>query len=369
MRIAVVNAGTATLKAGIAHVAAGEVEMLARAEAARGDGEVAPEIAALLAQLGPPLASADACAHRFVHGGVRRVAPALLDEALERELAALSRLAPLHNPVALACARAVRALAPERPQVAVFDTAFHADRAEESFRYALPWELCDSLEIRRFGFHGLAHASLLQALARAQGVPAREVDAVTLQLGAGCSACAIRAGRSLETSMGWTPLEGLPMATRCGDLDPAVVLALVRTGRSADEVERILARESGLLGLAGSADLRDVLRSAASGDSRAGVALALFARRITATVGAYFTLLDGRGALVFGGGIGARSPEIRARGAAGLGAWGIALDPELNAAGKPGRISRPGSRGVFVFPTDEETELARAAGELLEGRG
>jgi len=365
MRIAVVNSGSATLKAGVAEVASGEARILVRAEVARTKEDVVAEMALLLERLGPPLASAVACAHRFVHGGARHVAPEFLDDALERELEALGRLAPLHNPVALACAKAARALAPGRPQIAVFDTAFHAGRAEESLRYALPWDLCDSLEIRRFGFHGLAHASLLRALARDQAVSEREVDAVTLQLGAGCSACAIRAGRSLETSMGWTPLEGLPMATRSGDVDPAVVLALVRGGRSADEVERILARESGLLGLAGSADVRDVLGAEARGDARARVALALFARRIAATVGAYLTLLDGRGAVVFGGGIGARSPEIRARVAAHLAAWDVALDPERNAAGTPGRISPPGRRGVFLFATDEETELARAAGELL----
>jgi hypothetical protein len=167
---------------------------------------------------------------RIVHGG-RRVAPARLDAATEAEIAGLARFAPLHNRVELACVRAMRARLPEQPQIAVFDTAFHAARAPESLRYALPWPLADELGLFRYGFHGIAHESLLRALARARAAEPEAQDAVTLQLGAGCSACAIRAGRSLETSMGCTPLEGLVMATRSGDVDPGVVLALLRSGR------------------------------------------------------------------------------------------------------------------------------------------
>ena len=365
MHLVVLNAGTATLKAALAAVDGSGVHLLARAELERGDGALPQAVTALLEKLGRPLEDIDACAHRFVHGGSAHLAPALLDSALEAELEALSGLAPLHNPAALACVRAARELLPRAKQVAVFDTAFHGGRAPESQRYALPWDLADTLGIRRFGFHGIAHESLLRSLARARGGVPEAQDAVTLQLGAGCSACAIAKGRSLETSMGFTPLEGLVMATRSGDVDPGALLALLRSGRSADEVERILTRESGLLGLAGSDDLREVLKAESRGSERARVALALFVRRIVTTVGAYLTLLDGRGALVFGGGIGEHSAEIRARVAAGLRAWNVELDAARNAAGGSGRVSRDGSRDVFVFATDEESLIAGAAADLL----
>jgi len=365
LHLAVINAGTATLKAALAEVGSGGMQLLARAEIERGGEPAVQGVAAMLEKLAWPLERIDVCAHRFVHGGSAHVAPALLDAALETELEALSRLAPLHTPVALACARAARALLPRAIQVAVFDTAFHGGRAPESQRYALPWDLADALGIHRFGFHGIAHESLLCSLARARGGAPEAQDAVTLQLGAGCSACAIGQGRSLETSMGFTPLEGLVMATRSGDVDPGALLALLRSGRSTDELERILTRESGLLGMAGSDDLREVLRAEARGSERARVAVALFVRRIVMTVGAYLTLLDGRGALVFGGGIGERSAEIRARVAAGLRAWNIELDAARNVADRSGRISRDGSREVFVFATDEESVIARAAADLL----
>jgi acetate kinase len=248
--------------------------------------------------------------------------------------------------------------------VAVFDTAFHAGRAPESMRYALPWELSDRLGLLRYGFHGIAHASLVESLAEACGCAMEAVTAVTLQLGAGCSACAVARGRSVETSMGFSPLEGLVMASRAGNVDATVVLELQRQGSTPEEVRDLLTRRSGLRGLAGDEDLRRVLAAGADGDERARVAVALFVRRIVATVGAYWTLLDGDGALVFGGGIGTGSAEIRRRVCDGLGAWGVALDAERNAGGA-GRISPAGSRPVFVFETDEEQLLARSASRVL----
>ncbi|HEY5656207.1 MAG TPA: acetate kinase, partial [Myxococcota bacterium] len=198
----------------------------------------------------------------------------------------------------------------------------------------------------------------------------REVTAVTLQLGAGCSACAVAAGRSIETSMGFSPLEGLPMATRSGDVDPSVVLELLEQGRSADEVRELLTRQSGFAGLAGEADLRRVLAAEAAGSEPARVAVALFVRRSVATVGAYLTLLGGRGALVFGGGIGTHSADIRRRMAAGLAAWDVALDPQRNdTPGIRGRISAPSARPVYVFETDEERLIARSTYALLAGAG
>jgi len=294
------------------------------------------------------------------------VEPARIDAAVERAIDSLGCLAPLHNPLALEGFRVARERFPGRPMVAVFDTAFHANRPSESLRYPLPWEVCDSLDLFRYGFHGIAHASLAEALASAEGVHDGGVTAVTLQLGAGCSACAVEQGRSIETSMGFSPLGGLPMATRSGDLDPGVVLGLLRQGYGVEELEDLLTRGSGLRGMTGASDMRDVLRAEEAGDERAAVAVALFARRVVALVGAYFTLLEGHGALVFGGGIGTHSAEIRARVAAGLRAWNVDLDPDRNSSGAPGRISRDGTRPVYALETDEERLIARSARALVE---
>jgi acetate kinase len=231
--------------------------------------------------------------------------------------------------------------------------------------YALPVDLAESFGVFRYGFHGIAHTSLVESLAALEGLSIREVNAVTLQLGAGCSACAVAAGRSIETSMGYSPLEGLMMATRSGDVDPAVVLELLDRGRSAAEVRELLTGRSGLAGLAGDADLRRVLAAEAAGEERARLAVALFVRRIVSTVGSYLTLLGGQGSLVFGGGIGTHSAEIRERVVAGLGAWNLALDRGRNEAHRRGRISAPGSRPIYVFDTDEERVIARNVHDLL----
>lgn len=225
-------------------------------------------------------------------------------------------------------------------------------------RYALPDELVREFEFRRFGFHGFAHASLSASLAAATGTAAHELAAVTLQLGAGCSACAIRAGRSVETSMGFTPLEGLVMASRSGNVDPAIVLRLMRAGYDADRIETELTRRSGLLALAGTTDMREILAAEALGRADAKLAIDLFCRQVVLTTGAYFTLLGGEGALVFGGGIGANAPGIRERVASGLAAFEIGLDAERNASNEPGCISADGSRPVFVFSTNEEVVIA-----------
>jgi acetate kinase len=388
VRIAVLNAGSATVKAALAEIEGGAaarsgtaaVRVLARSQRTW----PAPEerdamLADLLAEVGAKAASddagaadgahvarVDAVAHRVVHGGKSLVEPTVIDAAVERELSALSALAPLHNPPALACLSAARRALPERPMIAVFDTAFHTGRAPESLRYALPWDLADSLGIVRYGFHGIAHASLVASLASARGCEVEHITAVTLQLGAGCSACAVAGGRSRETSMGFSPLEGLVMATRAGDIDASVVLELVSRGMSVDEVRDLLTRRSGLAGLAGDADLRGVLVAERAGEPRARVAVALFVRRIVACVGAYLTLLDGEGAVVFGGGIGTGSAEIRRRVAAGLaGAWNVHLDAARNERGAPGAIAAPGARDVYVFETDEERAIALAASTVL----
>jgi acetate kinase len=367
VRITVLNAGSATVKAAFVEVDARGARVLgrgAREVAAEGERERAFRDA--LAEAGALSGAVDAVGHRVVHGGRTFSAPVRVDAEVERAIDDLARLAPQHNPPALEGIRLARELFPDRPAVAVFDTAFHAGRAPESQRYALPWELSDALGLARYGFHGLAHASLVESLAEAEGRPEADVTAVTLQLGAGCSACAVESGRSVETSMGFSPLEGLPMATRPGDVDPSAVLELLDRGRSPQEVRDLLTRESGLKGLAGDADLRRVLAAEAAGSERARVAVALFVRRIVATVGGYLTLLGGRGAVVFGGGIGTHSADIRRRVARGLEAWQVALDLDRNdRAGARGLVSRPGTRPVYVFETDEERRIARSAYELL----
>ena len=286
-----------------------------------------------------------------------------VDRQVEEKLEELLPLAPLHNAPALKAMRIAREVFPNVPFVAAFDTAFHVRRPRESLRYALPAEWDEEFRFRRYGFHGLAHESLARALAGAEGIAFDDVFAVTLQLGAGCSACAIRNGRSIETSMGYTPLEGLVMATRCGNIDPDIVLRLVRAGLTPDEIEERLNRRSGLRGLAGTGDMREVLAGDVRGDRDARLALKVFLHRLVKEVGAYLTLLEGDGAIVFGGGIGSNSPEVRAGVAAGLGAWNVALEPALNLANGPGRISKKGTRSVYVFETAEERLIAESMNE------
>lgn len=359
-----VNAGASTLKLALLEVSGASVRSVARLTREwRPEDRPGKVLEDAMAELP---AEPDAFGHRVVHGGEHLVGPTTLSAEVERTLEALVPLAPLHNAPALAAIRAVAQRFGHLPGVAVFDTAFHAGRAPASFRYALPDELVDEFAIRRYGFHGIAHASLVEGCAAAQQIDTAAVSAVTLQLGAGCSACAVRRGSSVETSMGFTPLEGLVMATRCGSIDPAIVLRLVRAGYDADWIEEQLTGHAGLAALAGESDMRKVLAAAGRGDSRARLAMDVFCRRIVMTVGAYLTLLDGDGAIVFGGGIGANAPEIRARVAEGLLAWNVVLDDERNRRNEPGRISTASSRAVFALTTDEETIIAREVAEHLE---
>ena len=367
MNLAVINVGTRTVKAAVVRLTEDGAFSVDRQVIERDDDALLD--AAILAAARPlcdhPI---DAVAHRIVHGGAQLDRPIQIDADVEATLEALSALAPLHNPPALRGVRVLRGLLPSCPAIAVFDTAFHADRPLESRMYALPWELTRSLALYRYGFHGIAHTSLLESVAAAQQRSPSEVDAVTLQLGSGCSACAIHAGRSVETSMGFSPLEGLPMSTRSGDIDPAIIFHLARQGWTLEEIEGLLLERSGLLGLAGSGDVRDLLEAESKGDPRAQTALAIFVHRTVSVVGAYLTLLQGRGCVAFGGGIGTHSAEIRRRIAEGLTAWNVRLDGERNARGTPGRISTHDSRDMYVFSTDEESLIARAAAEVLDAR-
>jgi acetate kinase len=363
-RICAVNTGASTLKLAMLEVAGDEVGELQRIERSWTPGQ--DEAEAVRAALGELTARPDAFGHRIVHGGTELTEPVMITAEIERKLEALVPLAPLHNGPALAAIRAVKTLHEGLPSVAVFDTAFHARRPKVSVRYALPSNLVDEFGVRRYGFHGLAHASLVSALAECRGERIQDINAVTLQLGAGCSACAVRNGRSIETSMGYTPLEGLVMTTRSGDVDPAIVLRLMRAGFDADRIEAILTRRSGLYALSGLSDMREILAAEVAGNEDARFAIELFCYRIVLTVGAYFTLLGGDAALVFGGGIGAHSPSIRERIARGLGVWSIELDAARNARNAQGLISAESSRVVYALETNEEAVIARTVNDHLE---
>jgi acetate kinase len=307
-----------------------------------------------------------AVGHRVVHGGRDLTRPVRVDDAVLSQLDALRALAPLHNGPAVAALRAAREIMDtEVAQVATFDTAFHAAMPERAARYAIDPQLADRHGIRRYGFHGLAHRSMLERYAAASGRPADDVRIITVQLGNGCSAAAVRNGRSVDTTMGLTPLEGLVMGTRSGDVDPALVGFLARReGMGVEEVEQLLNHRSGLLGVSGrSSDMRDLLGAAAEGDARAELAVDLFCYRVRKTIGAYLAVLDGADAIVFGGGIGVNSPTIRSRACAGLDWCGVAVDSARNdGLDGEGRVSADGALPeVFVAAVDEESAIARDA--------
>jgi acetate kinase len=313
-----------------------------------------------------------AVGHRVVHGGARFTTPTRVDDALVEAVQALEDLAPLHNRPSLAGIRACRAVLPsETPMVAAFDTAFHAALPEHAAQYAIPRDLARRHGIRRFGFHGLSYAWTTAQAAAVLGRAANEVRLVALHLGSGASAVAIRGGVSVETSMGLTPLEGLVMSTRSGDVDPGLVGYLARReGASVDEVERWLNGRSGLLGLAGeSGDVRDLLARERD-DPRARLALAVFCHRARKYLGAYLAVLEGADAVVFTGGIGEHQPELRRRIAGGFAWCGLEIDAGRNATtlGREAVISTEGSRvTALVVPADEERVIAHQTAACLAG--
>ncbi len=312
-----------------------------------------------------------AIGHRVVHGGERFTDPTLVDDDVLAAIRALAPLAPLHNPANALGIEVARRLYPDIPQVAVFDTAFHRTLPPRAYRYALPRELADRHGIRRFGFHGTSHAYVSRRAACHLGRPVEELALITLHLGNGASAAAVAGGRSIDTSMDLTPLQGLVMGTRSGDIDPAVVFHLHReAGMDLAAIEELLTRRSGLLGLAGTSDLRDVQARAEAGDADAAEALDVFCYRIRGYVGAYAAALGRVDAIVFTAGIGENAPGVRARVCAGLEGFGVLVDAGANAAAGGGArtVSRPESRvAVLVVPTDEELEIAGQALQLVRG--
>lgn len=317
-------------------------------------------------------AHVDAVGHRVVHGGDRFVKPTLIDDEVLNTLEELSELAPLHNPPAVEGIRACKAaLGRDVPMVAVFDTAFHAALPEHAFTYALPSDIAQRHHIRRYGFHGTAHEYMLNWYVETTGLPHDEATIITLQLGNGCSATAIRNGKSVDTSMGFTPLEGLVMGTRSGDLDPSVVTYLIERERiSTDEAERLLNEKSGLLGVSGrSSDMRELLSAAADeGDKGARLAIEVFCYRVKKYIGAYLAALGGAQAILFGGGIGENAPTIRARICEGLEWCGLRLDSERNSAaiGKSGRISADDAAvAAYTVAVNEDILIALHTAECV----
>ena len=310
--------------------------------------------------------------HRVVHGGDRFSASTLVDAEVVAAIREFARLAPLHNLADLAGIEAISAIRPELPQVAVFDTAFHQTMPACAFRYAVPEEWYTRYGVRRYGFHGTSHRFVSQRAAALLGRPPGELRLVTAHLGNGCSAAAIRDGVSVDTTMGLTPLEGLVMGTRSGDVDPGVFGYLAdRTGQSAAELTQVLDTQSGLLGLSGvGGDMRTVQAAAERGDERAQLALEVFVHRLAKAIAGLVTSLERLDALVFTGGIGENSPVVRGLVLRHLGFLGLAEDPEANAGhgrSTGGRISRPGPVQALVVPTDEELMIARDTARLVAG--
>jgi acetate kinase len=310
--------------------------------------------------------------HRVVHGGELFSKPAIIDDGVVAAIRNLMPLAPLHNPHNLLGIEVVRKRSPDVPQVAVFDTAFHQTLPPHSFHYALPYEFYTEHSVRRYGFHGTSHFYVAKVAAKYLGNPLEEVNLITLHLGNGASAAAIQNGKCIDTSMGLTPLEGLIMGTRCGDIDPAIHFYLMRqTGMSADEIEKLLNSQSGLKGICGINDMRQIQQKAEAGDERAMLALDMFCYRVRKYIGAYSAVINRTDAIVFTGGIGEHSAIVRERTCSGLDNLGISLDLKKNKAvsGKVSEIQQDGaSVKVMVIATDEELEIARQTIETIRNR-
>ncbi|MEV7416935.1 acetate kinase [Streptomyces sp. NPDC089919] len=328
-------------------------------------------VAAELAADGLGLDSPELAAvgHRVVHGGTRFTQPTVIDDEVLAEIRALVPLAPLHNPANVTGIEVARSMRPDIPQVAVFDTAFHATMPEYAARYAIDAETADRYAIRRYGFHGTSHAYVSRATAALLGKAPAEVNVIVLHLGNGASASAVRGGVCVDTSMGLTPLEGLVMGTRSGDLDPAVIFHLARVGgMSVDQIDDLLNKRSGLLGMCGDNDMREILRRAGEGDAAAVTAFETYVHRLKKYIGAYTAVLGRVDAVAFTAGVGENAAPVREAAVQGLAELGLAIDAGLNSvrSDEPRLVSPDYARvAVAVVPTDEELEIARQSYALV----
>jgi acetate kinase len=368
-KVLVLNAGSSSLKYEVialpdaSRLLSGHVEEIA-------DGEFGPALDRVVHEIDREgIAPLSAVGHRVVHGGPRHTTPELVDDGLLASIDDLARLAPLHNPPAAAGIRRAREAFADVPQVAAFDTAFFAALPDAASTYALDAVLTADEDIRRYGMHGTSHQYVAAEAAAFLGADLAELDLISLHLGNGASAAAIRGGRPVETSMGFTPLEGLVMGTRAGDVDPGVLLHLLRhTGLDTDALDELLNHRSGLRGLTGTSDLRDVLAAADRGDQRAGLALDVYCHRIRKYVGAYLAVLGGADAIVFTAGVGENVPRIRKGALTGLRRLGIEVDDDRNESSAEGsRVISANDSGitVLVVPTDEELAIAGQVADVL----
>lgn len=310
-----------------------------------------------------------AIGHRVVHGGKFFTQPTVIDDAVLAEVERLIPVAPLHNPANLTGIRTAMALRPDLPQVAVFDTAFHTTMPESAARYAIDVKTADEHRIQRYGFHGTSHAYVSRKTAELLGKAPEEVNVIVLHLGNGASASAVRGGVCVDTSMGLTPLEGLVMGTRSGDVDPAVIFHLMRVGNmSADEIDVLLNKKSGLIGLCGDNDMREIRRRIDEGDEEARLAFDIYIHRLKKYIGAYYAVLGRVDALAFTAGVGENAAPVREAAVAGLEELGLTVDGELNSVrSDEARIISPeyARVAVAVVPTDEELEIAQQTYALV----
>jgi acetate kinase len=361
LRVLVVNAGSSSLKLSVLDQdrLAGSEELPAPG-AAIDPGQVAVAVRGL--------GEVDAVGHRIVHGGERHVEAVRVDAVVLSELRELADLAPLHQAKSLAALDAVTGARPDCPAVACFDTAFHATLSQGAATYALPRAWRERWGLRRFGFHGLSHAYAARRAAELLGRSPGGLRVVTCHLGAGASLAAVESGRSVDTTMGFTPLEGLAMATRSGSVDPGLLLWLLeRTELSERQMAHALEYESGMLGLAGTADMRTVVGAAAGGDRHASLALDVYLHRLRAGIAAMAAAMDGLDAVVWTGGVGEHSPEIRAAAAGGLGFLGVRVDEDRNrAATGDGDLTAEGAAvHTLVVSAREDLEIAGQVRRLL----
>jgi acetate kinase len=371
VKVFVVNSGSSSIKYQLVDLDTGESVVSGLIERiGEPDGEAADHhdgMRQVLAHLGTSHEFV-AVGHRVVHGGPRFTAATLITDEVEREIVELSDLAPLHNPANVLGIRAARAALPNLPHVAVFDTAFHQTLPPDAYTYALDTAVAEKYQVRRYGFHGTSHQYVSEQAAAFLGRPLESLKTIVLHLGNGASVTAVDGGRSVDTSMGLTPLEGLVMGTRSGDIDPGIIFHLARVAdMSIDDLDTLLNRRSGLLGLTGSGDMRDVQEKAALGDEAARAALAIWRHRIRHYIGAYIATLGGLDALVFTAGIGENNALLRRRALAGLEFLGIEVDHDRNELqSKAARLISPdgASVAVLVIPTNEELEIARQTAAL-----
>jgi acetate kinase len=360
--VLVVNAGSSTLKLSVLDDA--NRAIFEREEDLPDGADPAGPLARFLSEA----PSVDVAGHRVVHGGSRFRDAVILDRSVIAALEELVPLAPLHNPPALHAIAALGQVAPDLVAVACFDTAFHATIPEVAHSYAVPSQWREQWGIRRYGFHGLSHAYASRRAAEMLGRPITSLRTVTCHLGAGASLCAVAAGSSVDTTMGYTPLEGLVMATRSGSLDPGAVLSVQRRfGLSATDVERVLNHQSGLLGLAGTAVMQQVLRRAGAGDHQAAVALGIYLLRLRSSIAAMAASMRGLDVVVFTGGVGENAAGVRQETAAGLGFLGLAVDDVANRLGAGDRDISAGGAPIrtLVVHAREDIEIAESCRKLI----